>query len=405
MKVLHVLDHSLPEVDGYSIRSQNILLQQREAGDVVVAVTSPKHGKFEALLEEIEGIRFYRTPYEVSKSGFGALPYVKEVLLIRHLYQRILEIARQEKIQIVHAHSPSLNGIAAYLAGCWLNLPVVYEMRTLWEEAPAYQDQTVFGLLRLKVSRWLETLLLRRVRAITVISRGLKQEIVGRGISANKVTVFPNGVDLKRFTPRPTDESLKRELGLDGQIIIGFIGSFFFWEGLDLLVKAVATVVKDRPDIHLILVGRDKDDRLRDLVKGLTLEEFVTLTGPVAPDRILNYYSIIDLLIYPRISMPLTELVTPLKPLEAMAMAKLVLASDVGGHKELIRDNETGLLFRADNVTDLVAKISQIATNIDRFEVVRQEGRRDVLQTRNWMDVGMGYSDLYRRVLADSHNR
>src|SRR5262245_13236858 len=171
MKILHVLDHSLPEVDGYSVRSQNILLQQRRAGQVVVAVTSPKHGKVHAPVEVIDGIRFYRTCYEEPKGGIRGLPYIKEVLLILQLYGRILEIARREKVHIVHAHSPSLNGLAAYMAARRIQVPVVYEMRTLWEEAPAYGDRTLFGLLRFKISRWVETQLLRRVDAITVISQ------------------------------------------------------------------------------------------------------------------------------------------------------------------------------------------------------------------------------------------
>jgi len=283
-----------------------------------------------------------------------------------------------------------------------IQVPVVYEMRTLWEEAPACGDRSLFGLLKFKVSRWIETQLLRRVCAIIVISRGLQQEIVERGIPVNKVTVLPNGVDLIRFTPRPTDEDLKREFGLTGRFIIGFIGSFFFWEGLDLLVSAATTVVKVRPDIHVLFVGNDDGNRLRNLVKSMNLERFVTFTGRVPPDMILDYYSIIDLFVYPRISMPLTELVTPLKPLEAMAMAKLVLASDVGGHKELIRNKETGLLFQADNVTDLAAKIIDIASSKDQLEPIRQEGRRDVVQRRNWKDIGSGYSDLYHRVLAAS---
>ena len=402
MKVLHVLDHSLPEVDGYSIRSQNILLQQKHAGQHVVALTSPKHGRARVPSEEIDGIRFYRTCHEEAKRGIRSLPYFKETLLIIHLYRRIVEIAREEQIQIVHAHSPSLNGLAAYLAARRLNLALFYELRTLWEEAPSYGDRSLLGWLRFKISRWVESQLMKRVQAITVISQGLRQELVNRGICDDKIVVVPNGVDLERFSPRATDETLKRQLGLHERFIVGFIGSFFFWEGLDLLISAASKVVQVRPDIHLLFVGQDENDGLHHIVKSLELVKFVTFTGQVPPDRILDYYSIVDLFVYPRISMPLTELVTPLKPLEAMAMEKLVLASDVGGHKELIRNKETGLLFKAGNVTDLAQKIIDIATSREQQLAIREQGRRHVVRNRNWKLIASGYSDLYRRVVTSS---
>src|SRR5262245_58079842 len=110
MKILHVLDHSLPTVDGYSIRSHNILVHQKKCGVTVLAVTSPKHEFPRTAIEDIDGIRFYRTFSPEAKSGLKALPFIKEVILMAQLRARILEVAQQEKVDLIHAHSPSLNG-------------------------------------------------------------------------------------------------------------------------------------------------------------------------------------------------------------------------------------------------------------------------------------------------------
>ncbi len=134
MKVLHVLDHSLPIFSGYSFRSQSILNGQVALGLTPVVLTSPKHGSECDQVEEIDGIRYYRT--KISKKRFiGGLPFVREVRLMSRLAGRIREVVDTEKVDLIHSHSPSLNGLASLWVASRLRLPFLYEARAFWEDA------------------------------------------------------------------------------------------------------------------------------------------------------------------------------------------------------------------------------------------------------------------------------
>ena len=400
MKILHVLDHSLPIVDGYSIRSHNILLHQKKCDVTVLAVTSPKHEDPRSTVEEIDGIRFYRALPQEARSGLKALPFIKEVILMAQLRARILEVAQQEKINLIHAHSPSLNGIPAMLVARRLRVPVVYEMRSLWEEFPAGYHPSPFERLRFFISQQLETRLLQHVTSVATISQGLQKEVITRGVPAHRTYVFPNGVDINRFAPRPANEDLKNRLGLQGKFLVGFIGSFSYWEGLEVLLRSLAIVAQQQPQVHTLLVGNDEGNRYRTLAHSLCLHNCVTFTGSVTPEQVSDYYSILDLCVYPRKRMRLTELVTPLKPLEAMAFGKLVLASDVGGLRELVDDTRTGFLFQADSEQDLADKIAHIVTNHRDLQTIGVSARARVIEERDWLKIAAQYKEMYQTLLT-----
>jgi glycosyltransferase involved in cell wall biosynthesis len=187
----------------------------------------------------------------------------------------------------------------------------------------------------------------------------LRNDIVKRGIDEHKVTTIPNAVDLTQFSlDHPTDHSLKLRLGLQNKRVIGFIGSFYAYEGLEILLRSLPSLLPLYPDLHLLLVGGGPQENfLKQLSQTLGIQDKVIFTGRVPHEQVEKYYDLIEVLVYPRLSMRLTDLVTPLKPLEAMAQGKLFIASDVGGHRELIRDGETGLLFKSGDPDALAKKI------------------------------------------------
>ena len=125
MKILHVLDHSLPIGSGYSYRSRSIVTAQKRLGLEPVVLTSPKQGTERDDRELVDGIPHYRT----GRAG-GRLPFARELLLMLRLTSRIIRVARAEGAEVIHAHSPSLNGLPALWAGRRLGLPVIYEVRT-----------------------------------------------------------------------------------------------------------------------------------------------------------------------------------------------------------------------------------------------------------------------------------
>jgi PEP-CTERM/exosortase A-associated glycosyltransferase len=391
VKVLHVLDHSLPAMSGYSTRSWNIVQFQRALGLEPVVVTSPKHPIPGADREVLEGIPHYRTsaPARVFRRRYAA-----EVALMVGLGRRILAVARAEGAHILHAHSPVLNGLPALWASRRLGIPIVYEARAFWEDAAVDHGTTREGSVRYRVSRTLEGAVFKRVNQVVVIAASMRDELVRRGIPPSRVVVVGNGVDSERFSPMPRHEELRRRLGLDGGCVIGFVGSFYRYEGLRFLIEAMPELRRRVPDVRVLLVGAGEEDaELRAL--GARLGGAVVFAGQVPYAEVREYYSLIDVFVCPRRPMRLTELVTPLKPLEAMAMGCPVLGSDVGGLRELIQEGVTGVLFAADSRESFVEAAAGLARDGDTRRRIGDRARQAVLRERTWKQVVGRYVPIY----------
>ena len=399
MRVLHVLDHSIPLHSGYTFRTASILREQRALGWETFHVTGAKHQGGNDLLEETaDGLHFYRTPR--SNSALAKMPVLNQLEVIRGLEKRLLEIIPKIKPDVLHAHSPCLNAIAALRAGRKFGIPVVYEVRAFWEDAAVDHGTSTENGLRYKLTRGLETYALKRADAVTTICEGLRGDIVARGIPASKVTVIPNAVDIDKFAVGgQADLELKRKLGLEHNRLIGFIGSFYAYEGLDVLLRAVPALSQRHPDLRVLLVGGGPQDaNLRQQAKDLGIADKVVFTGRVPHDQVQKYYDLLDVLVYPRMSMRLTDLVTPLKPLEAMAQGRILAASSVGGHRELIVDGKTGVLFAPDDPASLAAKVGDLLDAQMLWPALRSAGRAYVETERNWPVSVARYKNIYGRI-------
>ncbi|HUW38661.1 MAG TPA: TIGR04063 family PEP-CTERM/XrtA system glycosyltransferase [Rhodocyclaceae bacterium] len=400
MRILHILDHSIPLHSGYAFRTLSILREQRALGWETFHLTTPKHVACGAAEEEVDGWHFFRTPSLASTLNWAGL---NELQLMRQVERRLQEVAQRVRPDLLHAHSPVLNAIPALRVGKRLGLPVVYEVRAFWEDAAVDHGTTREASARYRLSRRLETWALERADHVTTICDGLRDDIITRGIPAHKVTVIPNAVDIDAFSVgREPDEELKAELGLTGRTVVGFIGSFYAYEGLDLLVAALQRILQRMPEIRLLLVGGGPQEAaLKEQVRAHGIADKVVFTGRVPHHEVQRYYGLIDVLAYPRHSMRLTELVTPLKPLEAMAQGRLFVASDVGGHRELIRHDETGVLFRAGSVESLADSLLCLLSQRERWPDLRRAGRQFVERERNWTSS----VDRYRAVYGGLLNR
>ena len=400
MRILHILDHSAPLHSGYTFRTLAILRQQRALGWETLHLTGPKQGPCEKLEQSIDGWHFYRT--EAAQGGAARLPLFKQLCLINSLARRLLQVAQLTRPDILHAHSPALNAIAALRVGRQLGLPVVYEVRAFWEDAAVDHGTSRSGGLRYRLSRALETLAVRRADQVTTICEGLRADLCARGILSQKVTVIPNAVDLLHFTHgRGRDPALARRLGLGAQATLGFIGSFYAYEGLALLLEAMPLMLAARPALRLLLVGGGPQEAaLKMLSRRLGIETSVIFTGRIAHAEVASYYELIDVMVYPRLPMRLTELVTPLKPLEAMAQGRLIVASDVGGHRELIADGRTGILFKAGNREALASAVLDLCRQPEHWPAMRAAARAYVETERNWQASVARYADIYARLPA-----
>jgi PEP-CTERM/exosortase A-associated glycosyltransferase len=399
MKILHILDHSIPLHSGYTFRTKAILEQQRKLGWETFHVTSAKHSGALAPVEEIDGLSFYRS---AQPNGLLAqLPVLNQWAIVQSLAKRLDEIIPQLKPDILHAHSPALNGLAALKAAKKHNIPLVYECRAFWEDAAVDHGTATEGGLRYRCTKMLETYVFKQADAITTICEGLRADIISRGIPAEKITVIPNAVDIEHFPyGADPDQTLRTQLGLQNKTVLGFIGSFYAYEGLPLLLEALSAILEKQPETRLLLVGGGPQESLiRQKTQELGLEQQVIFTGRVPHEQVQDYYNQVDIFVYPRLSMRLTDLVTPLKPLEAMAQGRLVVASDVGGHKELIQNNVTGCLFKAGDANDLATTVLRLLDTPKQWDRFRTAGRNHVESNRNWTTSVTHYQPVYSNLL------
>jgi PEP-CTERM/exosortase A-associated glycosyltransferase len=399
-RVLHVLDHSLPLHSGYTFRTRAILKAQEGHGLEVRGITGQRHNLEAAVTgarEGADGLTFHRTPGLPS----GPAPF-REMGEIEALTAAIIALAHEWRPDIIHAHSPALCGAAAQRAARALGVPFVYEIRAFWEDAAVGNLSGTEGNLKYRLTRALETSVAKAADALFTICHGLKDDLVARGIPAGRVNIMPNGVDLSLFgDPPPRDEALAGELGIaPGAPVIGYIGSFYAYEGVDDLIAAMPILRQSHADARLLLVGAGPmDESWRAAAARLPEPEAVIFTGRVPHTQVERYYSLVDVLAYPRKAQRLTDLVTPLKPLEAMAQRRLVAASSVGGHRELMQDGETGTLFAPDDPAACAAALARVLDNRADWEAMKQRGVAHVRTRHDWAENARNYLSVYHLLL------
>jgi glycogen(starch) synthase len=395
MRILHVLDHSLPLHSGYTFRTRAIVTAQKARGMDVACLTGARHWRGGSDPETIEGIDFYRTPQPAP----AASP-LREWREIRALARRLDALVESWRPDHLHVHSPVLNALAALPVAKRRGLPLLYEIRAFWEDAAVGNGTGREGSARYRLIRRFETWAARRADSVAVICEGLRRDLIGRGIAPEKIIVSPNGVDLGLFgNPLAADRDLARKLGLKGADVVGFIGSYYDYEGLDDLIAAMPLLLKKWPKAHLLLVGGGPvEEALKAQAEASPARARIHFAGRVPHHEVDRYYGLIDILAYPRKAMRLTELVTPLKPLEAMAQRKLVVASNVGGHRELIEDGVTGTLFPAGDPQALADALDTLFANRGRWEERRDTARAFIERDRNWSSNISRYMPAYQKL-------
>ena len=398
-RVLHVLDHSLPMHSGYTFRTRAILKAQAAMGLEVRAVTGQRHtAPMPSDPEVVDGLTFYR-----AGGTAGGLPLVREWSEVAMLAERIVAIAREWRPDVLHAHSPALCGLAALRAGRKLGIPVVYEIRAFWEDAAVGNGTGREGSAKYWLTRVLENDVVSGADRVVTICEGLRADLIARGFAPEKLSIMPNGVDLDLFgEPLRRDAGLANELGLGDGPVIGFLGSFYPYEGLDDLIAAMPAIVARVPDTRLLMVGGGAAEAdLRAQAQASAVADAIRFVGRVPHHEVDRYYSLVDVVCYPRKAMRLTDLVTPLKPLEAMAQGKLVSASDVGGHRELIEHGRTGTLFPPDDPAGLAKALADLLGSRDGWHTRREVAKAFVRERHDWAGNVRRYLPVYQALLPN----
>ncbi len=402
-RILHVLDHSLPLHSGYTFRTRAILKAQAAMGLEVRGITGLRHFKDGPDIEEADGITFHRTRGTAS----GPVAY-REWREINLLADAIVALAAGWRPDVLHAHSPALCGKAALIAGKRLGIPVVYEIRAFWEDAAVSNGTGSEGSVKYRLTRALENHVVAGADAVVTICQGLKDDLVSRGFAPGKISLSPNGVDLALFgEPPQRDPAFAAELGLGTNDswgpVVGFIGSFYDYEGLDDLIAAMPLLTALLPGAKLLLIGGGPmEDALKAQADASPAKAAIRFVGRVPHSEVERYYALVDVMAYPRKASRLTDLVTPLKPLEAMAQRQLVAASNVGGHRELITDGVTGTLFAPDDPAACAAALADLLSRPESWEARRSAGLAHVAARHDWSVNVYRYQDVYHPLLAKS---
>ncbi|WP_318782788.1 glycosyltransferase [Halomonas colorata] len=309
-----------------------------------------------------------------------------------------LREAQTSGAEVIVAASNHITALPALMAARRLGLPFVYEVRGLWEVTQASTQPEWAGSERYQLMRELEQQAALEADLVITLTEELADELAGWGVSRDRITVVPNAVNAERFSPMAPDIEVARELQLPtGVPVIGYAGSAVAYEGLELLLEALAGLKARGQDFVFVLVGDGKViDTVKTTAKTLGIEEHCRFTGRVAFELVPRYLSCMDIMPVPRLSSAVTEMVSALKPLEAMAMGKAVVLSDVSPHQVMAGPGgERARLFEKNSAIALCDALQALINNPTECERLGRAARAWVERERTWNHV----TGIYARSL------
>ena len=400
--VLYLLHNSLPYSSaGYATRSHGLISNIRNSGIDIAGVTRPGYpfDRPEAKNSESKIPKMQLvgdTPYYRLGTEFEKIPKSPLVPYIYEYSSRLEQLAIERNTSLIHAASNHWNGLASVVAARRLGIPNVYEVRGLWEITRISREPEWEGTLDYDFMAGMEAEAAINSTRVIAITGALKNEMVKRGVPEDNIDIVPNGVDTSRFVPMAPDINLKDSLGLAGKTIIGYVGSVLDYEGIDILLDSVRILAAERVDFHVLIVGDGAyHSNAVSRATSLGIDELVTFVGRVPHDEVERYYSIIDIAPIPRRSLPVTEMVSPLKPFEAMAMGKVVVGSNVEAIDEIIVPEVNGLVFEKDNPADLAQVFYRLMGDPVARHELGSSAREWVTENRDWATLSARVVNIY----------
>lgn len=383
LRVLHVLKNSLPQVQaGYTIRSQEMVRAQQAAGINAQAVTRlgfpVAQGHLAARTEVVSGVRYHRL---LAAEGSDVAQFGR----------RLANLARQEQTDVLHAATDHVNGRAALFAAHEIGCPMVYEVRGFLEDSWASRhggDERAANTEWYALARARETEVMLAADAVLTLGPSMADEIRSRGVPAERVWIVPNAVNNRFLAPPRESRSVRATLGLPRErYLVGAVTTVHSFEGLGTLLAAVHMNRKEGVDIGAVIVGNGP--ALGSLKRHFGVQDTIHWIDRVDADAAIDWYDALDAVVIPREDYRVTRLVTPLKPVEALARERLVIASDLpalreatGGHARFVAPGD---------VEALATELQQI----DMHRALGRSGRAWVIKERQWSHVVTGYQDAY----------
>jgi glycosyltransferase involved in cell wall biosynthesis len=402
-RVLHLVNDALPTTSaGYTIRTHEIVLAQKAAGLDPYVVTRCGFPVTQGTLDgrrlvTLDGIPYHRLlpwrmPARADKAAALAL-------------QMAARLTEQLRPAVLHAASNYVNATIALAIGKKYGLPVVYEVRGFWEDTwlSRHPDSEKMASSELyQRSRDLETRCMLAADLVVTLGEAMREEIVARGVPAEKILIVPNAVSEDFLQPLPDADALRKELGIaPNEHVVGEVSSLVPHEGIGTLLEATR-LLKDRGlPVRALIVG-DGPERpaLQRQAADLGLGEAVIFTGRVPAAKVREFHALLDVFVVPRTPDRVCQLVTPLKPVEAMASGLCVVTSEVKALAEIIKPDVTGALTIPQDPVALADSLELLVCSPDIRKKLGDNAREWVARDRTWARNAARYRDAYARLGA-----
>jgi glycosyltransferase involved in cell wall biosynthesis len=299
---------------------------------------------------------------------------IKEHLYNFFALKKLQQIKRRHNIDLIYER---------YALNCWAgvsfakkrNIPIILEVNdaTGIERVRRHVFEKNAAIIEKKVFRSADYLF--------TISSSFKRILVGKGVPQDKIGVLPNAIDAEVFDPDKYSNEIKDKLKLRNKVVVGYVGQFIYWHGLDLLLSIIPDIVKKIPDVHFLLVGSGEEFKtIKKQVSQMGLVEFVTFTGSVAYESLPYFLKAMDIGVIPDSN----SYGSPMKLFEYMAMEVVPVVPDLGPVKEIVVNGENGMIFKRRNTNDFLTKLLKLMGDREYRERLATHARRTVLGRHTW---------------------
>lgn len=397
-RLVYVLHNSRPFANGgYATRGHGLALGLKKAGFDIHCLSRPGYPcdmhkdvlpADVAPMQEIDGVPYHRDLAPSRRGGHRTREYGPAAADVLEARFRDMQPAA------VIAASAYLSSLPALVAARRLGIPFIYEVRGFWEITRISDDPSLETGALYRMERFLETQIARQADQVLTLTGGMRDELIRRGVAPEKITLCPNSCDPSRFTPRGRDTELAARLGIPAHVpVIGYIGTFVGYEGLDDLAHACGRLHARGVDFRLMVVGSENTGtnergpiarKIMEIAGAAGFAGKLILPGRVPHHEVEGYYSLIDVAPFPRKPQLVTEMVSPMKPLEALAMEKAVLVSSVQALSEMVLPGQTGLVFDKGNIDSFAEKLALLLADPALRQRLGKAGRDWVWAERTW---------------------
>jgi glycosyltransferase involved in cell wall biosynthesis len=397
VRVLHLVTNALPHTNaGYTQRTHRIAVAQREAGTDAHVATRAGYPLTKGVLDPRSMVRVDGIPYHRLLPWTAPGDHAEELRAGLRLASELVEELRPD---VLHAASNHHNARLALELGRRYGLPVVYEVRGFLEESWLSRDpsRSVDDAFY-RAERASETECMLAADLVVTLGEAMRADIEARGVPRERLLVVPNAVDESFLEPLPSGAGVREGLGIGPEeFVVGTTTSCFGYEGLGVLLDAVA-LMRERGDrAHALVVGDGPElATLRDRAERLGLAGAAHFTGRVPAERVRHHHAALDVFVVPRLDERVCRLVTPLKPVEAMAGGLPVVASDLAALREIVEPGVTGELIPAGESAGLADVLTNLAYSHQKRTSYGRAGQERVGANRTWTEAVYRYSQAYR---------